>query len=140
MKRRKPLRQVTRHPEEHRDEGSQPVKSIHRTTQTSKTRAASPNASGGAGLQPRQKKMPFVPFRLRAFCASLRSPQAHSICYAAPAAARPRASLGNDFTVDRIVRNDNPLLTNPRNPKNMNGMVSAKNAKIEKLVAVVLST
>jgi hypothetical protein len=60
--------------------------------------------------------------------------------YAAPAAARPRASFGNDLTVDRIVRNDNPLLTNPKNPKNMNGIVSAKNAKIEKLVAVVLST
>ena len=60
--------------------------------------------------------------------------------YAAPAAVRPRASLGSDFTVDRIVRSDNPLLTNPRNPKKMNGMVSAKNAKIEKLVAVVFST
>jgi len=67
-------------------------------------------------------------------------PTANGGAYAAPAAARPRASFGSDFTVDRIVRSDNPLLTNPRNPKNMNGMVSAKNAKIEKLVAVVLST
>jgi hypothetical protein len=35
---------------------------------------------------------------------------------------------------------DNPLRTNPTNPKNMKGIVSPKNAKIEKLVAVVLST
>jgi hypothetical protein len=60
--------------------------------------------------------------------------------YAFPAAVRPRASLGNDLTVERMVLNDNPLLTSPTNPRNMNGIVNAKKAKNEKLVAVVFST
>jgi hypothetical protein len=51
-----------------------------------------------------------------------------------------RASFGKPFTLSRMDFSDNPLRTNPTNPKNMKGIVSPKNAKIEKLVAVVLST
>ena len=65
-----------------------------------------------------------------------------------PAVARPqsharapaRAWLGNSFTFSRMDFSDNPLRTKPTNPRKMNGIVSARNAKNEKLVAVVFST
>ena len=56
------------------------------------------------------------------------------------ARAPARAWLGNSFTFSRMDFNDNPLRTNPANPRNIKGTVSARNAKNEKPVAVVFST
>jgi hypothetical protein len=56
------------------------------------------------------------------------------------ARAPARAWLGNSFTFSRMDFSDNPLRTRPTKPRKINGMVSARNAKNEKLVAVVFST
>jgi hypothetical protein len=51
-----------------------------------------------------------------------------------------RTALGKPFTFSRMDFSDSPLRTRPANPKNMNGTVSPRNAKNEKLVAVFFST
>src|SRR5277367_5398006 len=56
------------------------------------------------------------------------------------ARAPTRACVGNSFTFSRMDFNDNPLRTRPANPRKIKGIVSARNAKMEKLVAVVFST
>lgn len=49
-------------------------------------------------------------------------------------------SLGKLLTRSRMVRNERPLRTTAAKPRNTKGKVSARNAKMEKPVAVVFST